>query len=177
MGRIQQSSESRPVLAAAAIFLCTGLSIASGFLMIGLDQIMSGYWASVMAITSPVIFLCACVLVFFRRTLGCILGVIAGAVALPWFVLSSSARPSIWTYLNGPDEFAVNLKPYAILTILSVALIAAAVTCSFLHLLPSMLLLRGSPLSRRTWPAIAVAVLVPALWLRHSAMPWMLPAS
>jgi hypothetical protein len=129
-----------------------------------------------MAITSAFIFLCAGVLVFFRSTVGCVLGGIAGVVALPWFVLTeSSALPSAWTYLNGPVEFAGIARPFATLKILSVALIAAAFTCSFLRLLPSGLLLRNSPLSRRTWPAIAVAVLVLAVWLHHSAMPWMLP--
>jgi hypothetical protein len=176
MGRIHQPNGVRPVLAAAAVFLCTGLSIASLLLKMRLDQITSGYWPAVTAITSPIIFLCACILVFVKPTLGYVLGGIAGVVALPWFVLTESSNlPSVWTGLNGPDEYAENAGPYATLKILSVALIAAAVTCSFLRLLPSGLLLRNSSLSRRTWPAIAVAVLVPAVWLHHSGMPWMLP--
>jgi hypothetical protein len=179
MGRRLQSNEVRPVRAAAAVFLCTGLSVAALFLRIGLGgEITSGYWAADMAITSPIIFLCACILVFFRPIIGYVLGGIAAVVALPWFILteSSSLRPSAWTYLNGPDEFAATDKPIAALTILSVALIATTVTCSLLRLLPSGLLMGNSSFSRRTWPAIAAAVLVLALWLHHSAKPWMLPA-
>ena len=178
MGRIQQSTELRPVRSAVAVFLCAGLSIALLFLRMGLGGFPIWAWADDMTITSAIIFLCACVLVFFRPVLGYVLGGIAGVVALPWFVLteSSSASPSVWTYLNGSDDFtAFNNKPYATLKILSMALIAAAVTCSFLRLLPPGLLLRNSPLSRRTWPAIAVAILVLAVWLHHSAMPWKLP--
>src|ERR1700733_6411882 len=174
----QQSNEVRPVLTAASIFLCTGLRIAFLFLRMSLGEFLIWSWAAAMAMTSSLIFLCACVLVFFKRTLGYALGWIAGVVALPWFILteSSSRRLSVWMYLNGPDDFAgINLLPYAVEKILSVAFIAAAVTCCFLRLLPPELLLRNSPLSRRTWPAIAVAVLVLALWLHHSAMPWMLP--
>lgn len=176
MGHIQPANQVRPALAAAAIFLCTALSIASLFLKMGLGAITSGYWPALIAISSPFLFLCACALVFFRPTLGYVLGGTAGLVALPWFVLTeSSARPSVWTYLNGPDPFGDSGRPYATLKILSVALIAAAVTCSFLRLLPSGLLLRNSPLSRRSWPAIAAAIVVPAVWLHHSAQPWMLP--
>jgi hypothetical protein len=174
----QQSNEARPVLTAATVFLCTGLCIALLFLRMGLGEFLTWSWDAAMAMTSSLIFLCACVLVFFRRTLGYALGWIAGVVALPWFILteSSSRRLSVWMYLNGPDDFAgINLLPYAVEKILSVAFIAAAVTCCILRLLPPGLLLRNSPLSRRTWPAIAVAVLVLALWLHHSATPWMLP--
>jgi hypothetical protein len=163
-------------LAAAAVFLCTGLSVAALFVRMGLGQIAGGYWPAVIAIASPLVFLSACVLVFFRATPGYILGGIAVLFALPWFVLTeSSVLPSAWTYLNGPDEYVGIGRPLAILKILSVGLIAASATCSLLRLLFSGLLLRSSPLSRRTWPALAVAVLVLLVWLAHSARPWMLP--
>ena len=141
-----------------------------------MGEITSGHWASVMAVLSFLILLCSCVLVFFRPTSGYVLGGIAGVAALPWLVLTeSSPLPSVWTYLNGPDEFAAINRPYAILNILSVAFTITAVACSFLRLLPSGLLLRNFPLSRRTWPAVAAALLVLIVWLHHSATPWMLP--
>jgi hypothetical protein len=176
MGSIQ-SNQRRPVLAAAAVFLCAGLSVASLFLKIGLGEITRGDWASVIALLSPLIFLCACVLVFVRPTAGFVLGGAAGVTALPWFVLTESSPlyPSIWIYLNGPDDFAAINTPYAALKILSVAFTLTAVACSALRLLPSGLLLRNRPLSRRTWPAVAVTVLVLLVWLHHSAAPWMLP--
>src|SRR5271165_3630704 len=147
MGRIQQSKELRPALAAAAVFLCTGLSIASMFLIVGRAEVTSGYWPATMAITNPLISLFASVLVFLRPSLGYVLGGISAVVALPWFALTeSSDRPSVWTCLNGPDEFAVSARPYAAVRILSVALIAATFACSLLRVLPSGLLLRNYPL-------------------------------
>ncbi len=177
MGRLQQSHCVSPVLSAAAVFFCTGLSITSILILEARLAVTAGHWTAVMVLTSPLIFLCASGLVFFRPIFGYTLGAIGGLVALPWFVLTESSRfPSAWTYLNGPDEFEGPLaRPFVMLKILSVALIAVAVTCSFLRLLPSRLWLRNSSLSRRTWPAIAVAVLVLALWFYHSARPWMLP--
>ena len=53
------------------------------------------------------------------------------------------------------------------------ALLATAVTCSILRLLPSVL--RKSRLSSHAWPAFVVGIVVPFAWLCHSAMPWMLP--
>ncbi len=142
MARIQLPNQVRPVRSAAAVFLCAGLSIALLFLRMGLGGFPIWAWSGIMAMTGPIIFLCACVLVFFRPTLGYVLGGIAAVVALPWFVLteSSSGLPSIWTYLNGPYDFGINYRPYATEKILSVALLAAGVTCSFLRLLPLGLL-------------------------------------
>jgi hypothetical protein len=176
MGRFWQSNGSRPVLTAAAIYFCAGLCIASMFLRLArFGPVFDGPWTAIMAVTGSLIFLCAGVLVFFRPTVAYLLGVLAGGLALPGFV-AESPFPSAWAYLNGPDHFGNDaFRPVAALEILSVALIAAALTCSILRLLPSRLLLRSSPLSHRTWPAIAVAVVALALWLQHSARPWMIP--
>ena len=178
MGRIRHS---RPALTAAAVFLCTGLSIAAMFLTSGrgviASAIASGSWTEVMAMTSPLVFLCACVLVFFRPTLGYVLGGIAGngcvALVCPDRIIGRAECLDV-------SEWSLRIcratsRPFSMLKILSVTLIATAVTCSFLRLLPSGLLLRNSPLSRRTWPAITVGVLVRAGWFAHSARPWMLP--
>src|SRR5579871_1760086 len=178
MGRIQQPGEVRPRMAAAVLFLCAGVGVGSLFVRIGPGEIASGSWPGVIAIASPLVFLCACALVPFRATLGYILGGIAGLAALPWLVLSeSSVLPSIWTVLNGPDEYGGNGKPFGILKILSVALVAAALTCALLRLLFSRLSPLGSAVSRRTWPALVVAVLVLVVWWAHSASPWMIPGS
>src|SRR5271156_447016 len=121
MDRIRQLSEVRPALAAAAVFLCAGLSIASMFWLMYLGVALVASWpgwVGLMALTSPLVFIGACILVFFRPTLGYGLGGIAAVVALPWFVLSeSSGIPSVWTCLNGPDEFGEFTRSLAILKI------------------------------------------------------------
>lgn len=179
---MQLRSDVKPALAAATIFFSTGLSIASLSIMTPrYVPFGNGYpTAGAFAFTSPVVLLCACVLVFFRPTLGYVLGGIAGLMALPWLILTEpSIGGSTWNYLNipGPDylsQFDQDFRTVAILRILSVALLATTLTCSVLRVLPSVLL-RKSHLSGRVWPAIVVGVVVPITWLCHSAMPWMLP--
>jgi hypothetical protein len=69
MDRLPQLRHS---LIPAAIFLCTGLSIASMFILGPRDMaFVNGYpGAGVLAIGSPLVFLGTCVLVFFRPSLG-----------------------------------------------------------------------------------------------------------
>ena len=100
-------SQANSVRAAAAVFLCTGLSIAALKLMGGLEANPDGDWIADMAIVSPLIFLCAAAALVFssRPNLGHILGGIAAVVALPWFVLTeSSVTPSVWSHFNGPEQ-------------------------------------------------------------------------
>jgi hypothetical protein len=176
MSRIIPNGNLKPAVAAAAIFLCSGLSIAFMFLATPHVMYVGRVWADAMAIVSPIVFLSAGVLVFFMPRFGYGLGAIAALAALPWFFLTETLGwSSAWAYLNGPNEFTGSLRPFAKLEILSVALIAASATCSALRLLPVRLGLRNTPLSSRTWPAIVIAVVVPTVWLLHSATPWMLP--
>lgn len=183
---MQLRSDVKPAVAAATIFLSTGLSIASLFIMTPRYVAFGdGYpTAGALALSSPVVLLCACILVFYRPTFGYGLGGIAGFMALPWFILTeSSMMGSTWNYLNVPgqndlDKFFEDLKTVAILKILSVALLAMTVTCSVLRVLPPVLL-RKSHASGGAWPAViagvGVGVVVPVAWLCHSATPWMLP--
>jgi hypothetical protein len=131
--------------------------------------------AGVPTLVGPLVFLFDCVLLFFKPGFAYGVSGITALLALPWFVLTeSSNRESIWHYLNGPDPFSEASRPVAILMIVSVALLSTTVTCSVLRMLPSFWV-RKSHLSGRTWPAILVGVIVPVVWLCHSAMPWMLP--
>ncbi len=180
MDSIDQANRGvKPAVAGAAVFLCTGISVASIFLISPRDIGLFMNWypgAAILTLISPLLFLCACILVFFRPSFGYGLGGIAGVLALPWFDLTeSSVLVSSWYCLNGPAPFPEQV-PLARLKILSVALLATAVTYSILRLLPPALL-RKAHLSGRTWPAIAVGVVVTFVWLCHSAMPWMLPGA
>jgi hypothetical protein len=98
----------------------------------------------------------------------------AGLAALPWFVRTelSLAPWNSWIFLNREGGFPAFVK----LNILSVALIAIAVSCSSLRLLPARWSLRGAPLYRRTWPAFAVGFLVLAVWFVRSVAPYSIPA-
>ena len=143
----------------------------------GIDFFVNAYfWAGVLMLISPVLFLFASVVVLFRPCFGYRLGGTAGVIAVPWFVLTESSMMggSSWTYVNGPAPWPGAPVLLAILKILSVGLIASAVTTAILRL-PHRARLPQFPLSDRTWPAILVGFLVVAVWLSRSAMPWMLP--
>lgn len=85
MRRLQRSGNIRPILSAAAVYFCTGLSITSMLvLMARLGVITLDHWATATMLTSPLMFLCASAVVFFRPARGYALALTAGAAALPW---------------------------------------------------------------------------------------------
>jgi hypothetical protein len=105
---------------------------------------------------------------------------VAGLIALPWFVRSElSLDPwNSWTYLNTPDagdREVWTFLAFVKLRILSMALIVIGIACSSLRLLPARLSLRKSPLWRRTWPAFAVGFLVLVIWFARSVTPYSVP--
>lgn len=173
----------KPAFLASAIFLCTGLSVASLFIAMlrepfagdlreALGTLMSSYpGACALAFLSPLGLWCASVLVFFKPGIGYRLGGVAASIALPWLVLTEVSAPETsWHYLNGPNQFFAYHSPVAILTILTVALLTMATTLSF-----SRIFLTRIHFSDRAWPAVAVGIVVAIAWMSHSAMPWMLP--
>jgi hypothetical protein len=66
---------------------------------------------------------------------------------------------------------------YAELTIFAIALIALAITTAALRLLPSHWQFRKLPVCERTWPALAISLLVLALWFSQSVMPYRIPGA
>jgi len=165
-------------LTAAVLFLLAGASIVSALLTAlspwpGRMSIWdSPLWIAAEA--SPLVFLSACVLVFFRPRLGYALGLVAGVIALPWFVRSEFMLDpwNSWIFLNwGPPATGWSLG-FADLRILCVALILISLACASLRLFPARWSLRGSPLRRRTWPAFAFGALALAVWFVLSVTPY-----
>ena len=161
------------LLCMAVIFACI-TKIPDGPLFDA--DLQGGRLAQTVARTSPLFFLCACVLVFFRPRFGYILGLFAGLIALPWFVRSElSLDPcNSWVLLIQDQDgggFAAFLK----LRILSVTLIVAAIACAAVGLLPAQLCLRKTPVYRRTWPALTIGLTILALWFVHSVTPYVQP--
>ena len=128
---------------------------------------------------SPLVFLCAAVLVFLRPRLGYALGLAAGLIALPWLARAETLlHPwNSWIFLNSEEAMGpgVGCPEFVVLRILAPALIVIAVACSLLRLLPPRWTLRGVPLRRRTWPAFAVGFVVLAVWLVRSVTPYGVP--
>jgi hypothetical protein len=178
-------SVNSPKLITAALFLFTALSTGSAFLKMpdGFPISIMSSWdhaAAIVAGASPLMFLCACVLVFFRPRFGYYLGLAAGLIAIPWFVRTELALDPLnsWVYLNFQgtmDSEVVAFLRFIGLRISSSALIVIAVACASLRLLPARWSLRQSPLCHRTWPAFAVGFLVMAVWFAYSVTPYSAP--
>jgi hypothetical protein len=131
------------------------------------------------AVASPLVFLCACAVVFFGRRIGYGLGLTAGVIFLPWFVRIEffPAFWNSWVYFNygSPTPGEEGLPTFAMLRVLSEALALVAIACASVRLLPARWSLRGTPLCRPTWPAFAVASLAVAIWFAHSVTPYTVP--
>jgi len=172
-----------PALTVAVLFVCAAASITWCVLLRfpdGLGASAGERMAECAVLGSPLAFLCACVLVFVRTRFGYCLGLVAGLIALPWFVWTESLLTPVnsWVFLNTGGESvpeALALLAFAKLKILSMALIVFAVLCSALRLLPARLAMRGSPLCQRTWPAVALGLLVLATWFARSVVPYREP--
>jgi hypothetical protein len=127
---------------------------------------------------SPYVFALAAIALFIWPRLGHLAGLCAGLLALPWFVWTETRWPQIsnsWIALNTTnkrEDFALH---FAQLKILTVGLIVIAVSGSMVRLLPANWMFRGSPLSKRTWPAFGVCFFVFAVWFGSDVMPYRLP--
>ena len=166
-------------LSVVAVFVSAAVIIACEFpYIIGFVNYPTARWvpASIAALVSPLAFMGAAVLVFFRPRFGYRLGLAAALLALPWFVQTERALQasfgSSWIVFNGALERGSRLSAFIVL---SVAAIVVAATCAALRLLPDRWSVRNAPLRERTWPAFAVAFLVLVVWLFHSAMPYKIP--
>jgi hypothetical protein len=164
-------------IAVSAFFLVTAIGIACEFWYvypIPYPLTATGpFVAGVAALASPFAFLCACVLVFFRSRAAYGLGLAAGLMGLPWFILAERSSPiSSWIIFN------VALEPGSaaeVFEIVSVALIVVSSSCATLRMLPTRWTLRKLPFGQRNWPAIATGFLVLGIWLYHAGTPYQIP--
>jgi len=181
---VKAPCETTPALTVAVLFFCTAASISCTFLAIP-DMAFPGIMSSwdrpveVIAEASPLVLICASILVF-RHRLGYGLGLIAGLIALPWFVRTelSLAPWNSWVFLNyespmSSDEGA--FLAFTKLKLLSAGLIVLGILCSSMRLFPDRWSLRGVPLCRRTWPAFGVGLLGLVGWFVYSVMPYSVP--
>ena len=175
--------EVRRRLAAAILIFCTGASqicalwtFRHGFL---------GRWytpAELVAWVSPLLFLCACILVFFRSPVAYSLGIAAGVAAVPWFVRNefSAATWNSWISLNYESPLPVpsgerSYLAFTGLKILSVYLLVTAIACCVLRLVPVRWPFRRIPWCTRTWPAFVAGFLVFGAWFGFSVRPYQVP--
>lgn len=137
--------------------------------------------AEIASLAGVVGFAAAFFITFTRPRLGYSLGLVAGLIALPWFLLTellSYPWANSWIYLNIPETgFPRGMQErfLAEIRIASVALLVIAIICSAMRLLPARWVFRKTPIKNRTWPAFAVCLAVLSGWFLISVRPYRLP--
>jgi hypothetical protein len=134
----------------------------------------------VAAIAGAFGFVIAAAGVFLKPRLSYWLGMVSGLVSLYWFSrIEFSYFPALnsWITFNLPSDnpqffsevFLAKLK------ILLVVTVATSTAYCMTRLLPASWVLRKVPVRKRTWPALAVCLLVVASWYGVSASPYRIP--
>ena len=176
--------EAASKLTAAVLLLCTGVSVGCAFLItphVPFPGSVSDWDRplQIAATSAPLLLLCACVLVFFRSRLGYVLGIVAGTIALPWYIHTEiSLEPwNSWIFLNyeSPMPEGGGCPTFVKLKILSAFLLVITVVCSSVRSVPASWSFRGKPIRQRTWPAIAGGFITMAVWFVYSVTPYSVP--
>ena len=167
-----------PNLISGTLFLCIAVSVSAFLTNQGDFPSQMFSWQrpdEIAAAASPIVFLCACILVGFRPRTGYALGLVGCLLALPLFVrMEISLTPwNSWIFLNqdGSAYFRGGVPVFAKLRILAPTLIVIALTPTSLRLLPARWSVR-----KHVWPALAVALFVLTVWFVHSAVPYSVAA-
>jgi hypothetical protein len=129
---------------------------------------------------SPAFLAFAAGAIAYRPALAHSIALLSGLGSLPWIYWTESrsfALENSWIIFNLPDRDLRYLPLYARFSIPAVALLVLATVVAILRLLPVQWQLRRSPLSDRTWPAVAASFLVLALWFAQSVMPYRIPGA
>lgn len=137
--------------------------------------------AEMASLAGVVGFVAAFFITFRHPRLGYSMGLFAGLIALPWFLITeflSYPWANCWIYLNIPETgFPPGMQErfLAEIRIASVALLVIAIICSAMRLLPARWVFRKTPINNRTWPAFAVCLVVLSGWFLVSVTPYRLP--
>jgi len=128
---------------------------------------------------SPMIFVAGSLAIFSRPRLGYVVGLIASALAWPYFVHQERSYlhwGNSWNMLNVPDSIlAGEVIPYAELTIVAILLLVVATVCSLVRLCPARWAIKTVPLRDRIWPVSAISFVVSAIWFVFSVTPYTVP--
>ena len=113
-----------------------------------------------------------------RPRLGYIFVALGAVFPLPWiFMTESRAFGNSWIAMNTSwnNSDAVRYMRYSQLRILSVALSLMTLIWAVTRLLPPHWQFRNRPLNQRTWPAIAITLIVIVCWFGTFAFPYRQP--
>jgi hypothetical protein len=174
------NEEMKAKLIMTFVFHCAAGSIAAVFF---LDSPLEYSLYRIVAEASPVIFIAASIVIFFRARLGYWLGLTGGLLAAPYFMrlefgVNQLTSWNSWLLLNCLGTAEACWVPFSKrFTLLVFVVIPISVACSVLRLLPARWTFWGSPLSQRLWPEFALCLFGLTIWFVHSVSPYRLPMS
>ncbi|MGH9736088.1 MAG: hypothetical protein ACRD8A_16035 [Candidatus Acidiferrales bacterium] len=127
---------------------------------------------------APVLFAFAAGAVYYRPHVGQTTAV-AGLVAVPWLYDSLGNQwGNVWLTFNISDKRYEPFSPFvAGMKILSVAVIAVAITTAALRMIPARWHFRNRPICERTWPAFVASLIFLGIWFSQSVMPYRIPVT
>jgi hypothetical protein len=178
---MDETQPTKPTRTAVFILVCSVATVS--WMLVDYSRIArdifsyrSVDWLAVLL--SPFVLLGATLLLRWRPRLGYATAIVGAALPLPWILMTESrAVGNSWIALNASwnDSETFHYTHYAQLRIASVVLLLMTLVWAITRLLPSNLLLRGRPLNQRTWPAIAVTLILTVGWFVKFASPYREP--
>ncbi len=133
-------------------------------------------WLAVLL--SPFVLLGAALLLRWLPRLGYATAVVGAVLPLPWiFMTESRTAGNSWIAMNASwkDPEVFHYMRYAELRIVSVALLLITLIWAVIRLLPPNWQLQRRPLNQRTWPAIAITLMLIMCWFAAFAFPYREP--
>jgi hypothetical protein len=163
---------------AAIVFVLSALGIAC--LLVLWTALREAEIAMLLAsLASPVLFLVASVVVFYRPRVAYALGLAAALLALTWLVWTEWVQApwaNSWILLNASDGHGdAPIVSIGVVKILTMALVFLGGLIAIFRLLPAGWVSRGRPVGERTWPAVTLTLVAIAAWFISAASPYREP--
>ena len=173
------TEQVKPSWKVVTLPLCSVAAVAwmlASYASTGRDILLYMGMAWFAVLLSPLVLLSGVLLLRGRLRIGYMVAAIGAALPLPWFFMTESlALGNSWIAMNASSlEPAVYMR-YFQLRIVSVTLLLMTLIWAMTRLLPSDWQLRNRPVNQRTWPSIAIPVIVTFYWFAAFALPYREP--
>jgi hypothetical protein len=125
---------------------------------------------------SPFVLLSAVLLLLWRLRVGYVVAAVGAASPLPWiFKTESRVFGNSWIAMNASWKGLDAYLRYSALRIVSVALLLMTLIWAMTRLLPSDWQFRNRLVNQRTWPSIAIPLILVVWWFVAFALPYREP--
>ncbi len=179
---MNESQRFNPSRSAALVPVCAAVAVAwmlVSYARIGRDVLLylSLEWLAL--ILSPFVLLSGALLLHWRPRIGYMVAAVGAALPLPWIFMTESRAfgkfGNSWIAMNTSSPEPNVYMRYFQLRIVSVGFLMTTLIWAMTRLLPLDWQLRNQPLNRRTWPSIAIPLVLVVCWFAAFALPYREP--